>query len=116
MGEIVLRPAGVSFGGEGDPGGVHGVGDLLWRVGSRNRLKPVFVEIVKDEGDLKRMAGTELAIELRGTPGKFVHIGSRRALCVCLGQADGGNAIKPVSDDGDEQVARARVWSEQRGR
>ncbi len=32
--EVVLRPTAVSIGSEGNPGGAHGISELLWRVGS----------------------------------------------------------------------------------
>ena len=44
------RPTGVSIGREGHPGGVHGVGELLRRVRSQQRLSPV-AERVEDEGE-----------------------------------------------------------------
>jgi hypothetical protein len=45
--------------GEGDPGGVHGVGELLRRVGAQQRPEQweVFVQRVEDEGDLERVDG-----------------------------------------------------------
>src|SRR6266496_3249016 len=54
----------VSTGGKGHPGGVHGVSELLRRVGSPERLSPV-AQRVEDEGNLKRMARTEASVELR---------------------------------------------------
>src|SRR6266498_112670 len=62
--EFVSRPTAVSIGGEADPGGVHGVGELLWRIGSQKRLGPG-AERVEDEGNLKRMAGAEKSVVLR---------------------------------------------------
>ena len=62
--EIVGRPTAVSCGGKGHPGGVHGVSELLWRVGSKKRLSPV-AERVEHEGNLKRVARAEESVELR---------------------------------------------------
>ena len=61
-------------GGEGNPGGVHRVGERLWRVWSQKRLGSE-AERVEDEGDLQRMARAEASAELRRAPGEFVHVG-----------------------------------------
>ena len=46
------------------PGGVHGISELLRRVGSQKRLSPA-AERVEDEGNLEPMAGAEESVELR---------------------------------------------------
>src|SRR5262249_22306253 len=55
--EIVLRPTAVSSGGKRNPGRMHGISELLWRVSSKQRFSPI-AERVEDEGNLKRMART----------------------------------------------------------
>ena len=105
--QIVSRPTRVSTSGKGNPGGVHGVRKLLAEDLFPQRLILLVIECVKNEGNLGCVACTEKTIELRRTPGKLIHIGSRVTLRVRLGQTDGGNAVEPVRDDSGEQIAGA---------
>lgn len=87
---------------------MHGVGELLRRVGSRKRLGLV-AERVQDEGDLEPVARAEVPVELRGAPGKLVHVGGRRALRVRVGESDDRDAEVPVALDGREQLVGASI-------
>jgi hypothetical protein len=63
--EVVLRPTWVSLVRESHPGSMHRTRELLWRIGSQHGFLALFVEGVKHEGDLERVAGTEAFVELR---------------------------------------------------
>jgi hypothetical protein len=60
--EVVLRPTATSFGGQLNPGGALRGGEVLQRVGSRNRRGPL-AESVEDESEL--MGHAEAPVELR---------------------------------------------------
>src|SRR5947209_6798920 len=109
--EVVPWPAWFSSACKADPGSMHRVGKLLWGIGSQHSFIALFVEGVKHEGYLERVAGTEAFVELRRAPGELVHVGDSGACYTCLGQADSGKTEKPVSEDGFEQVTRSGILS-----
>jgi hypothetical protein len=59
---------------------VHGIGDLLGRVGSHEHLVALLVQVVEDEGKLQRMACAKASLERRWLLGEFVHVGGSGVL------------------------------------
>src|SRR5690242_15433931 len=93
---VVRGPAGISVGGEGNPGGVHGVGEWLRRFGAELRGERRIVESVEDERDLDGVPGAEAAVEGGRLPGEFVEIAGAWPALTCFGETDGRKTVKPV--------------------
>ena len=62
--QVVFRPSTGSIERKRNPRGVHGVGELLWRVGSHEGFGFV-AKRVEDERDLRAMTGAEPPVVLR---------------------------------------------------
>ena len=110
-GEVVTRPARIAAGGEGYPGRVHRVCHRLRSPRASERLMLILLEVIKDKGQLQRMARAQPPGELRRPPGELVHIGRLRMRHTGFRHAHGRDTVKPIRDEGGEQVAGARLGS-----
>lgn len=86
---VVRGPAGVSVGGEGDPGVMRGVGHLLREAVAEQRGQRRIVKVVEDEADLGGVAGAEAPVEGGRLPGELVDVGGAGVAGARLGEADG---------------------------
>src|SRR5258707_3836582 len=88
---------------------MHRISKLLRCTVPQKHLVSLLIESIEDEWDLQSMASPEFSIEPRRSPGELIHIGSTTTLCMSLSQADCWDTVKPVCDDGREQLASAGI-------